>query len=144
MSWGYKILFLYLSFVIAMVAMVVVACRQNIEMQESDYYQKELAYQHTIDAKNNLNRLSAVPGWISAPGRVGLQLPPHSYENIDSGEIRFLRPSDQLLDRRFPLVPDSSGIIYFPRSEFRSGLYQYQLYWKNNDIPYFYENTAML
>ena len=55
MSWGYKILIVYILFIGMILGMVYVASRQTNEMQDDNYYAKELVYQSVIDGKNNLN-----------------------------------------------------------------------------------------
>jgi hypothetical protein len=58
MSWGYKILIVYILFIGMILGMVYVASRQTNEMQDDNYYAKELVYQSVIDGKNNLNALT--------------------------------------------------------------------------------------
>ena len=45
MNWGHKILIVYATFIIAMLGMVYVASKQTNEMQDENYYVKELKYQ---------------------------------------------------------------------------------------------------
>ena len=55
MSWGYKILIVYILFIGMILGMVYVASRQTNEMQDDNYYAKELVYQSVIDGKNGID-----------------------------------------------------------------------------------------
>ena len=54
MSWGYRVLIILGIFLVGMISMVIVATKQTNEMIDSDYYEKELAYQQVIDARKRL------------------------------------------------------------------------------------------
>src|SRR6476646_4917971 len=103
MNWGYKILFVYAAFVLMIVGMVYVSSKQTNEMQEENYYVKELKYQDVINGKNNLN---ALPGRTSITGSVSelkIKIPPGAAANITNGKISLLCPSDKKKDISFPL-----------------------------------------
>jgi hypothetical protein len=51
MSWKYKIGLLYGGFVVMILILVVLAYTGKVELVDKNYYQKELNYQKTIDAK---------------------------------------------------------------------------------------------
>ena len=47
MSWGYKIMFLYLGFVAMILTLVVMSMQQDIHLVSENYYEKE---QNFVDA----------------------------------------------------------------------------------------------
>jgi hypothetical protein len=51
MSWKYKLGILYLSFVVMILFIVGLAYTGKVELVDENYYQKELNFQKTIDAK---------------------------------------------------------------------------------------------
>ena len=57
MSWGYKILITYIVFIGMILTMVFIASKQTNEMQDKNYYAKELVYQSVIEGKKNLQQL---------------------------------------------------------------------------------------
>ena len=54
MNWGHKITLVFIVFAIAILGMVYVASQQTNELQDENYYEKELVYQTVIDGRNNL------------------------------------------------------------------------------------------
>lgn len=139
MSWGYKILIVYVGFITMIMGMVYIASKQTNEMQAVNYYAEELEYQTVIDGKNNLNKLSGKLSITNAENEIRLSIPDSAHKNITEGEVYFLKPSDESKDIKVPLVVDSSGIQVFPKSNFVKGLYTVKVSWKNDGIVYFAE-----
>lgn len=139
MSWGYKILIVYIVFITMMLGMVYVASRQTNEMQDKNYYAKELVYQSVIDGKNNLNALSERLSISNTAERVTIKLPAVAAANITEGSVYFLRPSDEKSDVRTKLIVDASGIQTIPAAKFKKGLYTVQISWKSNGKIYYNE-----
>jgi hypothetical protein len=139
MSWGYKILIVYIVFITMMLGMVYVASRQTNEMQDKNYYAKELVYQSVIDGKNNLNALSEKLSISNTSEMVTIKLPGAAIANITEGSVYFLRPSDEKSDVRTKLIVDASGIQTIPAAKFKKGLYTVQISWKSNGKIYYNE-----
>ena len=139
MSWGYKILIVYIVFITMMLGMVYVASRQTNEMQDKNYYAKELEYQSVIDGKNNLNALSEKLSISNTSEMVTIKLPGAAIANITEGSVYFLRPSDEKSDVRTKLIVDASGIQTIPAAKFKKGLYTVQISWKSNGKIYYNE-----
>src|SRR6187200_484477 len=59
LSWGYKIMFVYIAFVIGMGFLVYKASSQKFDLVTKDYYNQELKYQQVIDQAANSSKLSA-------------------------------------------------------------------------------------
>ena len=139
MSWGYKILIVYIVFITMMLGMVYVASRQTNEMQDKNYYAKELVYQSVIDGKNNLTALSEKLSISNTSEMVTIKLPGDAIANITEGSVYFLRPSDEKSDVRTKLIVDASGIQTIPAAKFKKGLYTVQISWKSNGKIYYNE-----
>ncbi|HRH57046.1 MAG TPA: FixH family protein [Chitinophagales bacterium] len=139
MNWGYKILVVYIVFIAVMLGMVYVASKQTNEMQDKDYYSKELAYQSVIDGKNNLNALTDKLNITNTTEAVTLKLPGGAVDDITEGSIYFLCPSDEKSDVREKLAVDANGIQSIPASKFRKGLYTVQISWKSKGKIYYNE-----
>ena len=141
MNWGYRIMFVYIAFVLAMLGMVYVSSRQTNEMQDENYYVKELAYQQVIDGKNNLSHLDEKLSLTDSADVVKLKIPAAAAQNITDGMIYFLRPSDEKKDLRLALKPDSSGLQLISRTLLSKGLYTVQLSWKSNNKLFYSEQS---
>ena len=59
LSWGYKIMIVYIAFVAGMGFLVFKASSQKFDLVTKDYYDQELKYQQVIDQAANSSRLSA-------------------------------------------------------------------------------------
>lgn len=141
MNWGYRIMLVYIAFVVAMLGMVYISSRQTNEMQDKNYYVKELAYQQVIDGKNNLNQLQGQLSVSDSAGMVKIRIPVAAAQNITEGKIYFLRPSDEKKDLRLALQPDANGLQFISGTLLTKGLYTVQLSWKSNNKPYYSEQS---
>ena len=139
MSWGYKILIVYILFIGMILGMVYVASRQTNEMQDDNYYAKELVYQSVIDGKNNLNALPEKLVVENTSDAVQIKLPASTATNITEGTVYFLRPSNEKIDLKEALTVDANGIQKITKSKFTKGLYSLKISWKSNGIIYFHE-----
>ncbi|MBK9328222.1 MAG: FixH family protein [Sphingobacteriales bacterium] len=141
MNWGYRIMLVYIAFVLAMLGMVYVSSRQTNEMQDENYYVKELAYQQVIDGKNNLQQLDEELSLTDSADMVKIRIPAAAAQNITDGKIYFLRPSDEKKDLHLALKPDAEGIQLIPGSLLSKGLYTVQLSWKSNNQLFYSEQS---
>lgn len=139
MNWGYKILVAYVIFIAMMLGMVYVASKQTNEMQDKNYYAKELAYQSVIDGKNNLNALTDKLTITNTNEAIVIRIPEVAATDISNGTIYFLRPSGEKGDVHEILKPDSRGEQSISKSKFEKGIYTVQISWKSNGKMYYNE-----
>lgn len=144
MNWGYKILVVYAAFVVMMLGMVYVASRQTNEMQDENYYAKELVYQNVINGKNNLNALPDKVEVITTDQHVQIDLPKEASTHVSEGHIRLMRPSAQKEDVDIALAVNENGQQLIPISKFSKGLYKLQLNWKSNSKDYYFEKDVFI
>ena len=136
MSWSYKITIAYVSFIIMMMSMVYIASKQTNEMQDENYYAKELVYQSVIDAKNNLNALPEKLTITNSSAGIEIKIPTEAANNITEGTIYFLRPSAQKNDFTEKLSVDSNNSQIIPSSKIKKGIYTVKINWKSNEKLY--------
>jgi hypothetical protein len=144
MNWGYRILLLYLSFVGAILFMVFTAAMQTNEMEDDQYYVKELKFQQYIDGKNNLNKLNTKPTYSVSNEFVHIQLPVELSKNIKNGKIRFLKPDAKKFDLNLSLQVDNQGKMYIPISSFVKGFYKVQIEWTHENVFYYNEQELKI
>ena len=53
MNWGYKIMFVYLLFVVGMLTLVYKCTQQNTELVADNYYDQEVKYQERYNKLQN-------------------------------------------------------------------------------------------
>mgnify|MGYP000995955359 CR=1 FL=1 len=138
MNWGYKILITFIVFVTVMLGMVYVASKQTNEMQETNYYEKELVYQEVINGKNNLQAAGGL-ALQNNGDTIAFKAPVSVLNNIKNGTVYFLCPSDEKADLHLPFVPNADGLQYVPKSKLKKVLYTVRISWKNNDKPFYFE-----
>ena len=141
MNWGKGITIVILVFLTAMLGMVYVASRQTNEMIDDHYYERELAYQQVIDAQQRTVTAQDLPLVSVQNEGVLIQIPSTIHPADSGGTATFLRLSNQQLDRRFALAPDSAGRQLIPAAEFFKGEYRFRLQWQSGGETYYREEN---
>jgi hypothetical protein len=141
MNWGYKIMFVYIAFVLVMLGMVYVASQQTNDMQDENYYVKELNYQDVISGKNNLNAIPDKVSILDSADVIRLKIPASVVAVPASGTIRFLKPSDKKKDYSIALNTTADGVQFIYKTALATGLYTVQLNWKHMDQLYYHEQS---
>ncbi len=144
MNWGHGVIIILIFFFIGLGIMVFVSMRQNIEMVDDHYYDKELKYQKIIDAKNNLALLNDSVFVAEDRDGITIKMPQGAREDISGGTLEFQRPSDKTLDRVVAIEADSSGSQLLPRAAFKNGVYRLRASWKSRGTEYFYEKDVFI
>jgi len=137
-SWGYKILFLYLSFVAGILFLVFKASRENFDLVTKNYYEEELKYQNVIDQKSNTASLSGPVKVENTKSRIMIQFPADFANKPIAGEAYLYCPSDAKKDIRRTL--DHKDLVFewvLPGTP--QGLYELKLSWTVDGKQYYKE-----
>ncbi len=128
MSWGIRIIFLYVGFVGMIVFMVMLTMREKGDLVTPDYYKQELEFQQTIDSKERAHTSAAQPTISVVDGNLVTAYP----DNNVSGKIVVYRPSDSSKDFEVDITvgEDSSQVIQ--GSRFVKGLYKVTIHWNKD------------
>jgi hypothetical protein len=97
--------------ILFMVYMVTQCLRQNIPLVNENYYQKEVAYQQEIDAKENASSLLEKISITKVEKTLQVNIPNAVMENFTSGEIKFYCPSDKSQDKEIKLQKQTGPIM---------------------------------
>ena len=145
MSWGYKILFLYLGFVALTLIMVFMAYRQDVPLVADDYYEKELKYQQEIDRLKNAALLPDPVRIQYDAGRhlLSIQFPVEQSGHV-TGTIQLMRPSDPELDTEFTVNAGIEHRQEISTASLKNGLWKLKIYWENADKKYLEEQDLIL
>ena len=75
MNWGYKILSVYVLFIIGIMFLVYNSTQQKFDLVQPDYYAEELKYQNVINAEVKANELGGTLKTIRKEGYLMVILP---------------------------------------------------------------------
>ncbi len=143
-SWGSKIIFVYVGFVVFVLVVVLYAFRQDLNLVTDNYYEKELVYQNQIDKEKRAEALTEKPA-ITFQNKVLGIIFPKVYKNKDIlGKIHLYRPANEKKDIILTLQVDSTNSQYVGLTSVEKGLWKVKLDWSYNKIEYFSELTIMV
>jgi hypothetical protein len=139
MTWGNKLLIVFIAFAGLMGTLVYKCMNQNFELVTKDYYNDELRYQDKIDGMNNANRLSDVAVSQSTTGDVQIVLPKELNGLATTGSVWFYCPTSSINDRKLPLQVNEEGVMDVKRGLLTATNYQVKITWQVGDDKYFSE-----
>ena len=129
-----------------MIAFIVLASRQNIDLVRKAYYEEELRFQQQLD---RLNRTQAVSrqleiSYDSSRQSIRILLPPIHASANPVGQIHFYRPSDASLDHRLRLAVNGQGRQDIDASHLQAGLWKVRITWTVNEREYFFDQQVIV
>jgi hypothetical protein len=143
MNWGYKILFVYIAFVVGILVMVFKSSTQKVDLVTTDYYAKELKYQDRIDAVKRTQALSAPVTHEITDQQILLHFPKEFAGKQLSGSILLYCPSDESKDLQKNFFTATGNIsVQLPAAQ--KGAYELQVNWQSDSIAYYFENKLVL
>ncbi|MDQ6904676.1 MAG: FixH family protein, partial [Bacteroidota bacterium] len=136
MNWGYKILIVYVVFVIGIIFLVVKSSSQKVDLVTTNYYDKELVYQQKIDAMNKVDQLSDTIKYQVTNGNLKIVFPQDfSGKNLEGQAVLYC-PSDENKDITQQFSIKDSPVIVPVQSTSRQE-YELQLSWQTNGTSYY-------
>ena len=143
-SWGTRIVILYLSFVAGIVFLVYKSMHQEVDLVSKDYYEREIKYQEIIDAKANVLALPEPIITEVKEDAVFIKLP-ETFKNKEIiGTIYFYRPSNSSLDFKTALKTNEQLVQSLKKSLLQFGLYKMEIDFDADGKRYFIEKTIVI
>lgn len=136
MSWGNKLIIVFIVFAALMATLVYKATQTKFELVSKDYYQDELRYQDKIDGAAN----AALEAPISIQVNdeiISFEFPDAQKNANITGEAWFYCSVDATKDKRFVLSVDSTGIQRIERKRLQKGDYQIKISYEINQKKYY-------
>ena len=136
MSWGNKLIIVFIVFAALMATLVYKATQAKFELVSKDYYQDELRYQDKIDGAAN----AALEAPISIQVNdeiISFEFPDAQKNANITGEAWFYCSVDATKDKRFVLSVDSTGIQRIERKRLQKGDYQVKISYEINQKKYY-------
>ena len=145
-GWGWGIFALYTSFAGFMLTIVLFVSCQEFALVEEDYYQKELAFQQQIDRVERTATDSAAVTFAYRPMEkmITLTIPAHLLGEELKGAVQLFRPSDESLDRSFPLTLDGAGEMILSTAQLSDGMYRVRVNYKIAGREYFSQEMIVI
>jgi hypothetical protein len=141
MNFGKWIVFSFIAFALYIGVLVFICVRQDLNLVSKDYYRDELKYQGKLDRINNANQLVHLPSITIEDGHVKISF--EGNQPIQKGELIIERPSNDKLDRNFPLIPEQAS-QEFNLGNWSPGLYRASLTWTMDSKEYYFEKQIVL
>ena len=139
MSWGNKLLLVFISFAGLMSYMTYRCMQTPVDLVTKEYYRDELAYQQVIDGTKKANALSGKVTLHHQSGQIIVQFPQEMKDSPIKGAILFYCPADATRDRRLSLELDADGKQSIDAKAFHSGRYVVKIEWESHQTTYYSE-----
>lgn len=137
-SWGHKILIVYLGFVAGILFLVYKANQEKFDLVTPNYYDAELKFQNVINEKQRVAELSAPPKISHSVNSISIQLPDEFLNKEVKGELYLYRPSDASKDARKNFITNKS-FVEIKLEKDLSGAYEIKLSWQVDGKTYYHE-----
>ena len=138
LSWGYKIMFVYIAFVAGMGFLVFKASSQKFDLVTKDYYDQELKYQRVIDQAANSSRLSAPVTVDRKEGEIKISFPDEMKNKKKTVDFYLYYAADAKKDFRksFEL---NENVLAQALPVGMKGMYELKLTWEAEGVEYYFE-----
>jgi hypothetical protein len=134
-NWGTGIGLFLLLFLIALIAFVVFAWNQDVNLVHKDYYEQGVDYSAQIDRNARSAPLAELIEVREISDSVQISFPANLAERIDSGSVLFFRPSDYNLDLTCTMHFRDS-LLTFGKKQLIPGRYIVKMTWYSAGIDF--------
>ena len=141
--WGYKIMIVYLFFVVGMVVLVIKSTMQKFELVQPDYYADELKYQTVIDASQRAKNFQVELNVQKQTGKLNIMLPKEFSNKKVTGKAHLYYAADIQKDivKKFDTNNGTFTIETFSTTK---GNYTLKLEVMKEGVSYYYEQKIFL
>jgi hypothetical protein len=140
MNWGKGILIVMLAFITFIIVMIVGFFSHSVDLEDANYYQKEIAYEDEITRLKNASELENKPVIKVTENHVTVQFDDDmEYTGI---ELLLKRPNDESSDQRFEI--ENTKFFSIDRSALQKGKYNIELLFSANNKEYLQKESIYL
>jgi hypothetical protein len=143
MNWGYKIILVYVLFVGGIVFMVVKSSSQKTDLVTADYYDQELKYQHTIDATERANALTAKLQCLVKNDTLNIRFPEEMKSKSVQADIWLYCVADENKDIK-KTIETTDGHLQLPLPILNKGVHEVKINWTVAGEHYYFEQKLFL
>ena len=138
LSWGYKIMFVYITFVAGMGILVFKASSEKFDLVTKDYYDQELKYQQVIDQAANSSKLSAPLTIDKKEGELRISFPDEMKNKKKLVDFYLYYAADAKKDFRKSFELNGNELIQTLPVGMK-GMYELKLSWETEGVKYYFE-----
>lgn len=137
-TWGHGIVIALGSFIAFILFLIFVFSNgmQTSELVSDNYYQDELLYQQTIDAKNNADMQAEKPSYSQSPAGITITFPASITPEGKSVKFELFRTDDSNLDVAKEVQLNAQNQFTIPSKVISKGSYTLKLNWEKNNKSY--------
>lgn len=141
MNWGKKLvigMLLFMSFIIVLAVKIMQS--DPDALVENDYYEQGLNYDEVYARKAQVFKDSAVPEISIVETELVI-----SFRSVARGKVKFMRLSNQTMDRSLGFSTDRQHRAYIPLTKLAGGQWKLIADWKNAEgTSYLYEKEVII
>lgn len=145
LNWGSGIAIFYSLFVVVMIMMVVKSAQNKAHMVQDNYYEKDLNYEEFRQKRQNGVAFQKVLNinYNQSEKKIHISFPEQLAEA--KGELKLFRPSNQYLDKNYPIQLDSNGKMSIKvEDNMVRGKWRVMLDWHFAGMEYYNEETIVI
>lgn len=144
MNWGYRIVVAFGFGVTFILFLVWKTMQVDIEMVESNYYEREMAFNGKLQATANANALPTKVSVEKQDQQIILKIDSTTAAAITSAEIHFYNPASEKSDKKIAINASNNGLYYFPVASFTKGKYIAKISFTSAGKNYYAEEVIFI
>ncbi len=143
MNWGYKIMLVYIVFILGIIFLVYKTTIESNDLVTTDYYAKELKYQETIDAAKRTSKLSSLILINILNDSLEIIFPKEFENKRLKGNVEIYYTADEKKDFNSTIETEKANIkIIIPQKN--KGLHEVHLKWEVDEVQYYFEKKIFI
>ena len=143
MNWGYKILIVYLIFVMGMLFLVYKSSTQKMDLVTTDYYGKELKFQEQIDETKRADALSESVRYEIKSNQLLIKFPKDFSGKKIIGTVELYCPSDENKDVKQNISLQDT-LLMMTITSANKGLHELHIWWSVDSVKYYFEKKIII
>lgn len=138
-NWGTGIAIFYITFVIALVSVVIYSFNNTVDLVQPDYYHKDINYEKFRQKRENGSESPLEV--VRKDKQISLVFPTEMAQA--KGTVTLFRPSNKKLDTTYKLKLDAENKMQIDISAFPRGLWKLQTDWEKGG-KFFYNEKKLV
>lgn len=140
MNWGTKIIIGMVTFMVFIVALVLIMFNSRKDaLVENDYYEKGINYNEVYNRKELAHTDHVLPE-ISVTGKYILL----TFKEKANGTLALMRTADKTMDRSIKFDTNINHQLIVPLAKLNPGPWRMIVEWQSNEKSYMYEQEIIL